>query len=95
MLLLLIRGPLVTPADLDWCYCCVDLFGFMRPGDPRYIRNRRGMMAYHVALTNGNPHLSELLHPDIPYAYIFSNDDMAVCMCRAGGGGACTGASAL
>jgi hypothetical protein len=48
-------------------------------GDPRYIRNKRGMMPYHVALAKGHHHLAELLHPDIPYTFIFNNDDMQVC----------------
>eukprot|EP00775_Hariotina_reticulata_P008074 gene8074-8269_t len=41
-------------------------------------RNWRGLMAYHIALHKGFQNLTELLHPDIPYTFIFSNDDMGV-----------------
>jgi hypothetical protein len=36
------------------------------------------MMAYHLALGSGHAALAELLHPDIPYTFIFSNDDLQV-----------------
>lgn len=49
------------------------------PGDPRHLRTARGMMAYHLALGAGHSGLAELLHPDIPYTFIFSNDDLQVC----------------
>lgn len=51
--------------------------------DPRRIRNARGMMPYHIAMHKSFVHLAELLHPDIPYTYLFSNDDMVggVCAC--------------
>lgn len=51
------------------------------PGDPRHLRTARGMMAYHLALGAGHSGLAELLHPDIPYTFIFSNDDLQVCVC--------------
>lgn len=36
------------------------------PDDVRHMRNRRGLMAYHIAVHKGFQHLTELLHPDIP-----------------------------
>jgi hypothetical protein len=37
-----------------------------RSDDVRHIRNRRGWMAYHIAIHKNFEHLAELLHPDIP-----------------------------
>uniref|UniRef100_A0A383W9G5 RING-type domain-containing protein n=1 Tax=Tetradesmus obliquus TaxID=3088 RepID=A0A383W9G5_TETOB len=53
-------------------------WGERHADDVRHTRNRRGLMAYHIAVHKGFQHLTELLHPDIPYTFIFSNDDMEV-----------------
>lgn len=34
--------------------------------DVRHMRNRRGLMPYHIAVHKNFQHLTELLHPDIP-----------------------------
>ncbi|GBF94306.1 hypothetical protein Rsub_06928 [Raphidocelis subcapitata] len=51
-------------------------WGQQYTADIRHIRNRRGLMPYHVALVRHGDRLSELLHPDVPYTYIFNNADM-------------------
>ncbi|KAF8060544.1 ankrd52 [Scenedesmus sp. PABB004] len=55
-------------------------WGERHADDVRHVRNRRGLMAYHIALAKGHTHLAELLHPDIPYTFLFSNADIAARM---------------
>lgn len=44
--------------------------------DPRRVRNGRGEVAWHVAARCGHEHLTELLHPEVPFAFIFTSDDL-------------------
>lgn len=48
----------------------------MRRRDPRRQANSNRQLPYHVAVSRGHRHLTELLHPEVPYSFVLTPADL-------------------